>query len=100
MMLPSRAPLQFTAPESLGKHSAFIFRNRALDLQQQLVIGIIRDRMVQERDFTAGAPELLQQQHLICIFLGQTVGAEYHNDIHDGVSDSISQRIQCGTIQA
>jgi hypothetical protein len=81
--------LQFAAPESLGQHGTLVFCNRTLDLQQQLVIGIIRDWMVQKYDLAVGPTKLLHQQHLIGIFPRQTVRAEHDHQVHNAVSDRV-----------
>ena len=57
--------LQLAAAEALAQHGALVLGDGALDLQQQLVVGVVRDRMLQEYHLAAGAAELLEQQDLV-----------------------------------
>ena len=66
-------PLQLAATEAFAQDGALVFCDRALDLQQKLVVGVVRDRVLQEHDFAAGATELLQEQDLVGVFAGQTI---------------------------
>jgi len=57
--------LQLAAAEALAEHGALVFSDGALDLPQELVVGIVRDRVLQEHDLDTGTAELLQQQDLV-----------------------------------
>jgi hypothetical protein len=91
--------LKLAATEPLGQNSSLILGDGALNLQQQLVVWVIRDGMVQERNFAASAAELLQKQHLIGVFAGKAVRAEDGHDVEIGIADGVAQRIQRRTIQ-
>jgi hypothetical protein len=51
--------LELAAAETLAQQRALVFGNRALDLKQELVAGIVGDGVVEERHLAAGAAELL-----------------------------------------
>jgi len=52
--------LQLAAAEPLAKHRALILGDGALDLQQELVVGVVGDRVLQEHHLGACATELLE----------------------------------------
>jgi hypothetical protein len=56
--------VQFAAPEALGQDRPLVLGDGTLALQQELVVGVVGDRMVQEHHLAAGTAELLQEQHL------------------------------------
>jgi len=68
--------LQLAPSEPLPEQRPLVFGDRALDLQQQLLVGVVADGALQEGDLAAGAAQLLQQQHLVGVLAGQAVGAE------------------------
>jgi hypothetical protein len=53
--------LQLAAAEPLAQQRPFILGDRPLDLQQELVAGVVRDGAAEECHGAAGAAELLQQ---------------------------------------
>nr|WP_254453742.1 hypothetical protein [Siccirubricoccus sp. G192] len=92
--------LQFAAAEPLTHHGALVFRDGALDLQEQLVVRVIRDRVLQERHLAAGLAELLEQQHLVRVSPREAVGAQ-HRDVLDGaVAGRVAQGIKAGPVKA
>jgi hypothetical protein len=92
-------PLQLAAPEPIGQHGALVFGNGALDLQQQLVVRVVGDRVVQEHHHAAGTPELLEQQHLVCVFAGQAIGGGHGDNLDGPVANGVAQGIQAWTIE-
>ncbi len=52
-------PLQLATAEALAEDGALVFGDGALDLEQELVVGVVRDRVLQEQHLGAGAAELL-----------------------------------------
>ena len=48
-------PLQLAAAEALAGYRALMFGNGALDLQE-LIVGIVRDRVLWERDLAGPVP--------------------------------------------
>ena len=91
--------LQLAAAKALAQHRPLVLGDGALDLQQELVVGVVRDRVVQEHHLAAGAAELLQEQHLVGILAGQAVRAEYGEDVDRGVADSVPQGVEPGAVE-
>ncbi len=91
--------LQLAAAEPFAKNGAFVFGDGALDLQQQLVVRIVRDRVLQERHLAAGAAELFKQQNLVSVAARQAIRAQ-HDDVLDGaVSDSVTQAVETRSVE-
>jgi hypothetical protein len=97
--LPFPGPLQLATPKPLSQHGALVLGDGALDLQQQLVVRVVGDRVVQEHHRAAGTPKFLEQQHLVCVFAGQAVGGEHSDDLDSPIADSVAQGIQARTIE-
>ncbi len=66
MALAPTAALEDLGPLVLGDH--------ALDLQQELLLGIVPHGMVEEDDLDPGAAKLVDQQHLIGVLARQAIG--------------------------
>jgi hypothetical protein len=66
--------------EAFSEHGPLVFGDRSLDLEQELIIGVVRDRVLQEHHLTAQARELLEAEHLMSVLAGLAVGTEdrYH----------------------
>jgi hypothetical protein len=92
-------PLQLATAEALAEHGALVLGDGALDLQQQLVVRVVRDRMVQERHLAANATELLEQDDLVGIAAGQPVGAEHRDALDGSVAHRVAQGIEAGPIE-
>src|SRR4051794_35032952 len=92
--------LELAAPEALGQDRALVLGDGALDLQQELVVRVVGDRALQERDLAAGAAELLQEQDLVGVLAGQAVGAEHGDDVDGGVADRVAQAVQARPVEA
>jgi hypothetical protein len=91
--------LQLAAPEALAEDGALVFGDGTLDLQQERIVGIVRDRVLQERHLDAGAAELLQQQDLVGVFARQPVRRQHGDDRDGTVAHGIAQRIQAGSVE-
>src|SRR3954453_4110865 len=96
-VMPVTCLLQLATAKALAQHSALVFGDGTLDLEQQLVIRVIRDRMLQERHLAAGATELLEQQNLISVAPRQAVGAQYCDEFDGTVTDHVAQGIEAGS---
>ena len=99
MNQPARAFLELAAAETLAQQRALLFGNRALDLKQELVAGIVGDGVVEERHLAAGAAELLQDQRLIGIFAREPVRAEHRDNVNLGVADGVAQGVEPGAVE-
>ena len=91
--------LQLAASKALAQNGALILGDSALDLQQELVVGIIRDRVVEEHHLAAGPAELLEQQNLIGVLACQAVGAQDRDDADGTVAHRIAQSVEAGTVE-
>jgi len=91
--------LQFAAAEPLAEHRALIFSDGALDLQQELVVGVVRDWVLQEHHLSACATELLEQQHLVGVFTCQAVRGQHDERAHNAVAHSIAQRVEARPVE-
>ena len=92
--------LQLAAAEPLAQQRALVLGDGALDLQQELVAGVVRDGAAEERDRAAGAAELLQEQDLVGVLAGQAVGGEHGDDLDLAVAHGVAQRVQAGPVEA
>jgi hypothetical protein len=92
--------LELATSEPIGENRPLILGDRALDLQQKLIVGIVGDRMKQEDYLAPGPPELLEQQNLIGIFSSQAVRAVHRDDIDIRIVNRITQTIKGGPIEA
>jgi hypothetical protein len=68
--------------------------------QQQLVVGIVAHRPVQELHLAAVPAELVQQQHLVDVVAGQPVGCDDHDQVELGQRRVIPQPVQARSAQA
>jgi len=88
------------APHPLGDQRALVLRDRAADLQQQLVVRVVAHRPVQELHVAAVAGQLLDQQHLMDVVTRQPVRRGHQHDINIGQRRMISQPVQPRPAQA
>ena len=98
--LPGAGFLQLAAAEPLTQQCPLVLGDRPLDLQQELVAGVIGDGAVEERDGAAGAAELLQEQDLVGVLAGQAVGGEDAEDLDLAVAHAIAQGVEAGPVEA
>jgi hypothetical protein len=63
-----------TTPAALKNLGAFIFGDYTLNLEQEIILRRIADRPVQEHDFHASTPKLVDQQHLVGVTSSQAIG--------------------------
>jgi len=92
--------LQLAAAEPFTQQRPLVLGDRPLDLQQELVAGVVRDGAAEERDGAAGPSELLQQQGLVGVVAGQAVGREDAEDLDLAVAHGVAQRVQAGPVEA
>jgi hypothetical protein len=82
--------LQLAAAEPLAQQRPLVLGDRPLDLQQQLIAGVVRDGAAEERDGAAGPPELFQEQDLVGVLAGQAVGGEDAEDLDLAVAHGVA----------
>src|SRR4051812_14442250 len=88
------------APTAFQNLGALVLGDHPLDLQQQVVLGRAGDRAVEEDDLSAGAPELLHQQHLVGMAASQPVGGMDIETIDAAGRHGIAQPLQRRAQQA
>src|SRR3954469_8352584 len=91
--------LQLAAAEALAKERALVLGDSALDLQEELVAGVVGDVVVEKRHLAAGAAKLFQDQHLIGVSTGQPIRAEHRDDVDLGIADGVAQRVEPGPVE-
>ena len=92
-------PLQLAATEALAEDGALVFSDGTLDLQQKLIVGVVRDRVLQERHLDARAAELLQQQDLVGVSARQPVGGQHGDDPDGTVVHGVAQSVEPGSVE-
>src|SRR5512134_2311283 len=99
MNQPARAFWSLPRRKRSLKERPLVLRDRALDLQEKLVAGIVGDAVVEEYNRTAGPAKLLQDQRLIGVFAGEAIGAEHGDDIDLGIANAVAQGIEPGPVE-
>jgi hypothetical protein len=79
---------------------AFVLGHRPLNLEEELIVGIIRERMLQKDDFTAHPAKLFEPQHLISILTGQPIRTPDGHQRNGAVWGGIAQPLQRGAVEA
>jgi hypothetical protein len=92
--LPGAGLLQLAAAEPLAQQRALVLGDRPLDLQQELVAGVVGDGAVEEPDGATGAAELLQEQDLVGVAPRQAIGGEHGEDLDFAVAHGIAQGVE------
>ena len=95
---PGEVPLP--APAALQHLGALVLGEHPLQLQQQVVLGRVPDRPVEEHQLRAGAGELLEQQGLVGVAAGEAVRGVHVEDVDACHGDQVAQALQGGAGQA
>ena len=82
------------AAHPLGDQRALILRDRPADLQQQLIMGILAHRPVQELHLAAAPGKLIDQQHLVDIVARQPVRRGDQDQVQIGQRRMVPQPVQ------
>ena len=88
-----------TAAHALGDQRALVLRDRASDLQQQLVVRVTAHGAVQEPHGTAVPLQLLQQQDLMDVVARQPVRRGDHDQVERAGGRPVAQVIETRTPQ-
>src|SRR4051794_10144546 len=86
--------LEPATPEPIRQDGPLILGDRSLDLQQQLVVRVVRNRMMKEDNVAVSAPEFLEKQDLVSILAGQTIRAVDRQNVDGGIPDCIPQVVE------
>ena len=88
--------LQLATAEALAENGPLVFGDGALDLQQELVIRVVRDRVLQEHDLNACAAELFQEQDLVGVFAREAIGGQDGDGSDDTVAHGVPECVEAG----
>jgi hypothetical protein len=75
--------LKLAATEPLANDGSLVFGHGSLDLEEQLILWVIRDGPVEKDDLAASLAEFLEEQDLIGILASEAVRAQHGDDIDD-----------------
>jgi len=98
--LPAPRLLQLAPPKALAEQRTLVLGDGALDLQQEMVIGIVAERMLQEKDGAAAVPELFEQQNLVRVLPGEAVGAQHGDRFELAFAGVVPQTVEAGPVEA
>src|SRR5215469_11464891 len=84
--LPRVCPMSLATTRALQDLCSFVFRNHALELNQELIFWAVALGRLHEQGFDSVAGELFDQQNLVSILSAQSVGRarEHHLDLSFG----------------
>jgi len=91
--------LPFAAAEPLAQDSALLFGDGALDLQQQLVVGILADRPLNKNGLAARTTQLVEDEHLIGVFARQPVRGQDGDHVAFARAGGVAQPVEPRSIQ-
>src|SRR3954469_23977028 len=91
--------LQLATAEALAENGPLVFGDGALDLQQELVIRVVRDRVLQEHDLNACAADLFQEQDLVGVFAGEAIGGQHGDDSDATVAHGVPECVEAGPVE-
>ncbi len=79
---PTSKPVAFTSllklatAEALADHGSLVFSHGPLNLKEQLVLRVVRDRPVEKDDFTTSLAKFLEQQYLVSVLARDGLGSK------------------------
>jgi len=92
-------PEELPAPVTLGDLGPFVFGHDALDLDEELGLGVGRRRVLAEVHGDVPAAQLFHDQDLVGIAAGQAVRAEHDHGVEGPERGAVAQAIQAGAIE-
>ena len=92
--------VQLAAAESLPEHSPLVFGDSGLDLEQQLVVGVVADGMLDEDDVHADPAQFVEDQRLVGVLAGEPVGGEDGDDLEQAGLGVVAQAVEGGAVEA
>jgi len=90
---------QPSAPHPLGDEATLVLRDRAPDLQEELIVRIMGHGAIDEDHRAAVLLEFLDQEHLMDVFAGQAVRRRQRHHAKGGTGRGITQAVKAGTGQ-
>ncbi len=91
--------LQLAAAEPLGQDRPLVFGDGPLDLEQELVVRVVGDRPLDELDLARGLAELLQQEDLVGITPGESIGAIDADDFEFALAGGVAEAVEGGAVE-
>lgn len=87
--------MDLAAPGALGDLRALVLGDHPLELAQELVLGrALALSLLGEADLDTGAPELLEQQHLVGIAAREAVGGVAEQQLEGALGGAIAQALE------
>jgi len=87
--------VDLAAPGALGDLRALVLGDHPLELAQELVLGRARAlSLLGEADLDTGAPELLEQQHLVGIAAREAVVGVAEQQLEGALGGAIAQALE------
>ncbi len=68
--------LKLATAEALADHGSLVFSHGPLNLKEQLVLRVVRDRPVEKDDFTTSLAKFLEQQYLVSVLARDGLGSK------------------------
>src|SRR6516165_8692688 len=97
--LPCVGTVSLATTRTLQNLCAFVFRNHALELNQELIFRTVALRRLHEQGFDSVAGELFDQQNLVSILSAQSVGRVRQHNLHLSFGGEIAHAFQTRALQ-
>src|SRR3954464_3276581 len=91
--------LELAAAEPLAQDGPLVLGDRALDLEQELVVRVVGDRPLDELDGARGLAELLQEEDLVGVAAGQPVGGVDAEDVELALAGGVAEAVERGAVE-
>src|SRR6516165_4472836 len=97
--LPRLCTVSLATTRPLQDLCSFVFRNHALELNQELIFRTVALRRLHEQGFDSVAGELFDQQNLVSILSAQSVGRVRQHNLHLSFGGEIAHAFQTRALQ-
>jgi hypothetical protein len=87
------------SPHPFGNEVALVLSNRAANVQQQLVVGVLTHRSFQKLNPAAHLLQVVHQQHLMNVIASQAIRRGYQNQLKSGHCRMVAQPVQAGPVE-
>jgi hypothetical protein len=91
--------LQLAAAEALGEDSPLVLGDGPLDLEQELVVRVVRDRPLDELNVAGGLAKFLQQEDLVGVASGQSIRAVDADDVEFALARGVAEAVEGRAIE-
>ena len=97
--LPGAGLRELAAAEALAQDGALVLGDGALDLERELVVGVVGDGALDEGDLAAGLAKFFEEEDLVGVLAGQAVGAVDRQDVEFPRAGGIAEAVQAGAVE-